>query len=308
MAANKATGPDGIPAEFYTQFEYLILERLHAVLTEAVERGWLDENMREGDINLLYKKGDAREVRNYRPITLLQTDYKIYYKLMVARMKTVCESFVSRPQVGFVPKRVIGEATHLLKLIQAYYYETEEEGLILALDWEKAFDRCSCDYLHLAFEALHFGPHFIPNLTTMSNKYSPPVRKVKQNGIRGKPFSILSGVPQGCPFSPLAFLVIAEGLTRLIIESDIAGITVGNTTHKLSQFADDTQLLLKGYLEILKVWPLLDQYERASGMRANAQKMSESSADYSRTPRSHQTSHRRGSLSTGSNPTNTPKY
>ena len=56
MAANKATGPDGIPAEFYTQFEYLILARLHAVLTEAAERGWLDENMREGDIILLYKK------------------------------------------------------------------------------------------------------------------------------------------------------------------------------------------------------------------------------------------------------------
>ena len=62
---------------------------------------------------------------------------------MVARIKTVCESFVSRPQVGFVPKRVIGEATHLLKLIQAYLDETEEECLILALDWEKAFDRCS---------------------------------------------------------------------------------------------------------------------------------------------------------------------
>ena len=92
-----------------------MLERLHAVLTEAAERGWLDESMREGDIILLYKKGDAQEVRNYRLITLLQTDYKIYSKKMVSRMKTVCESFVSRPQVGFVPKRVIGEATHLLK-------------------------------------------------------------------------------------------------------------------------------------------------------------------------------------------------
>ena len=51
---------------------------------------------------------------------------------MVSRMKTVCESFASRPQVGFVPKRFIGEATHLLKLIQAYLDETEEEDLILA--------------------------------------------------------------------------------------------------------------------------------------------------------------------------------
>ena len=75
--------------------------------------------------------------------TLLQTDYKIYSKIIVSRMKILCESFVSRPQVGFVPKRVIGEATHLLKLMQAYLDETKEEGLILALDWEKAFDRCS---------------------------------------------------------------------------------------------------------------------------------------------------------------------
>ncbi len=87
------------------------------------------------------------------------------------------------------------------------------------------------------------------------------MRKVKQNGIREKPYSILSGVPQACPFSQLAFLVIAEGLTRLILESDIAGIPVGNTTLKLSQFADDTQLLLKGYSKFPKVWPLLDQYE-----------------------------------------------
>ncbi len=53
MAANKATGPKGIPAKLYTLFEYLILERLHALLTEAAERGWPDENMREGDIILL---------------------------------------------------------------------------------------------------------------------------------------------------------------------------------------------------------------------------------------------------------------
>ncbi len=117
MAANKATGPDGTPAEFYTQFEYLILEHLHAVLTEAAERGWLDENMREGNIILLYKKGDAREVRNYRPITFLQTDYKIYSKIIESRIKTVFESFVSKQQVRFVPKRVIREATHPLKVI-----------------------------------------------------------------------------------------------------------------------------------------------------------------------------------------------
>ena len=92
---------------------------------------------------------------------------------MVSRMKTICESFVSRPHVGFVPKRVIGEATHLLKLIQAYLDETEEKSLIQALDWKKAFDKSSWNYLHLAFEALYFGPHFIQNLTAMSKEICP---------------------------------------------------------------------------------------------------------------------------------------
>jgi hypothetical protein len=54
--------------------------------------------------------------------------------MVVARMKTVLNTFVSKQQLGFVPKRLIGEATHLLKLLRAYLDETDTEGLILALD------------------------------------------------------------------------------------------------------------------------------------------------------------------------------
>jgi predicted N-acyltransferase len=73
-------------------------------------------------------------------------------------MKTVVNTFVSKQQLGFVPKRLIEEATHLLKLLQAYLDGTDTEGLILAFDWEKAFDRVSWSYYHQAIEALGFGP------------------------------------------------------------------------------------------------------------------------------------------------------
>eukprot|EP00962_Isochrysis_galbana_P010757 scaffold2991_cov120-Isochrysis_galbana.AAC.4 len=169
--------------------------------------------MREGDIVLLYKKGDSRDPRNYRPITLLQVDYKILAKILVARMKKTVNNFVSKEQLGFVPKRLIGEATHLLKLVQAYLEEEGREGLLLALDWEKAFDRVSWDYYHLALEALEFGPYFRGWARLLSNPDAPPIRRIKANGARCNPFSIKCGVPQGCPLSPLAFLVIAEALT-----------------------------------------------------------------------------------------------
>jgi hypothetical protein len=73
-------------------------------------------------------------MRNYRPITVLQVDYKIYAKILVARLKKKITNIISPAQLSFVPVRVITEATHLLKLIQAYLDENEEDGLILALD------------------------------------------------------------------------------------------------------------------------------------------------------------------------------
>jgi hypothetical protein len=188
------------------------------MILEACEKGDLPDGLTCGDIIVLYKKGDAREVRNYRPITLLQVDYKIFAKMMVAPMKTVVNTFVSKQQLGFVPKRLIEEATHLLELLQAYLDETDTEGLMLALDWEKAFDKVSWSYYHQAIKALGFGPKSASWTKIMANASNPPTRRVKIAGQFSNPFTIKCGVPQGCAFSPLALLVVAESLTRIILE------------------------------------------------------------------------------------------
>jgi hypothetical protein len=99
-------------------------------------------------------------------------------------MKKALDYFVSPEQLGFVPKRIIGESAHLSKLMQAYLEDTDEEGIILALDWEKAFDRCSWAYLHKALTALNFGPKFSNHITLLSNIEAPPLRRIKTNGQR----------------------------------------------------------------------------------------------------------------------------
>jgi hypothetical protein len=120
MAKGKSPGPDGLGAEFYHAFGPLIASPLHLMLPEAQDNGVLPEEFASGDNSVLYEKGDPRDVRNYRPITLLQVDCKIYSEVLVRRMKTVLDSFVSKEQLGFVPNRNIAEATHLTKLIQNY--------------------------------------------------------------------------------------------------------------------------------------------------------------------------------------------
>jgi hypothetical protein len=174
MGDDQLPGPDKLPAEFYKLYETLISENYYDMIEEACEYGYLPEDTTKGTIAFIYKnKGDPRDMRNYRPITLLQVDYKIYAKILVARPKKKITNIISPAQLSFVLGRVVIEMTHLLKLIHAYLDENEEDGLILALDWEKAFDRPNWDYYHKALEALNFGTHFITLATMLSNPHPP---------------------------------------------------------------------------------------------------------------------------------------
>lgn len=79
------------------------------------------------------------------------------------------------------------------------------------------------------------------------------MRRIQANGARSNPFSTKCRVPQGCPFSPLAFLVVAEALTRLIqSDNSIQGININGAHIKISQFADDTQLFAETYKDFTK--------------------------------------------------------
>ena len=270
LGKGKSPGPDNLPGEFYQEFEVLLTPILLEVFIDIHEKGMMEEDIRSGDIFLLYKKEDPRELRNYRPITLLQVDYKIRAKILVSRLKPAMDDIVHRAQLGFVPGRSITDGTHLLKLVQAFIDETAGEGLIVAADWEKAFDRVSWEYLEKAMKALGFGPQAQKWVNVMYNPQHAPTRRLKMNGVRSDPFPILSGFPQDCPSSPLIFLLVAEALTRAIEEEPaIRGINVHGTEIKITQFADDTQLILSGYKSLRAMWRVLAEYESATAMRAN---------------------------------------
>ena len=273
LGKGKAPGPDLLASEFYHTFEDLVVNDLIAMLDEAFDRHRLPHTTTQGVIKVLYKKLDPREVRNYRPLTMLNTDYKILTKILAYRVAAVLDEIVSDPQLGFVPGRVITEASHLTKLVQAYLEERDEPGLLVALDWEKAFDSVSWDYLHASVEALGFGPNIRRWYHILYNHDNPQLRTLQVNGIKSDTFELQSSVPQGCPLSPVTFLLISEGLTRLILDDpQYQGIPVRSYELRLSQFADDTLLFLRGYEGLKRAWQLIDMYADATGMRVNIRK------------------------------------
>ena len=106
-----------------------------------------DSAFAEGWMCPLYKKNDKQEISNYRPITLLNTDYKIYTKALAIRLASVAHNAIHPNQAGFMPGRSIFDQVKLARMMVNYAEVTEENGLIVALDQEKVYYKISHDYL-----------------------------------------------------------------------------------------------------------------------------------------------------------------
>ena len=244
LSTGKSPGPDRLPNKFYKTFSNFTTTVLTEVFNESKQHGSLPPSCKEGLISVLYKKKDRDDPRNYRPITLLNADYKILTRALTTRMNAAIKQIVSKQQNGFVPDGFIAENIMLLKLIQAHVEDQDDDGFFIFLDMEKAFDRCAWEYLLEALPKVGFGDDFIDYIRLFYSHDSPPTRRVSMSGHTGDAFPLASGVAQGCPLSPLLFLIITESFTRSVQnDAEIVGIKIGDTAHKISQYADDSTLI-----------------------------------------------------------------
>ena len=273
LPRDKSPGPDGIPNEYYKTFAIQIAGEYARVLREAHVNGEIGEEIKEGTISILHKKNDRKEITNYRPITLLNGDYKILTRVLCRRMKGVVGKIVSRENTGFSPGRFIAENTHQMKLMQRMLEENDTEGMFVFLDLEKAFDRVSWDYMKKAIKDLGFGPDIVRWIEILYDKKKPPTRRLRINGHEGRQFQLQCGTAQGCPLSPLLYLCVMEAFSRMVnANRRVKGIKIGGIEFKLSQFADDTVLLLRTFGSIDEVWKILEKFKKATGQTVNNDK------------------------------------
>ena len=144
---------------------------------------------------------------------------------------------------------------------------------VYLLDMEKAFDRVSFQFLLSSMESLGFGKDFIGYVNLMYGVNAPPKRRIYANGYYSKWFPIKSGVAQGCPLSPLLFLIVGQAIKiSFDLETQLKGIEINENFYKLLQFADDTSLLLGSISELAPAERAIKKWCRATGMRENASK------------------------------------
>ena len=272
MKNNKTPGIDGYPADFFKVFwakiKYFVLRSIN----QGFEIGMFSTSMRQCIISCLPKGNKPRHLlKNWRPISLLNVTYKLSSSVLAHRMKNVLPNIISTTQAGFLPGRFIGECTRLIYDLLNHCEQKKINGLIMLIDFEKAFDSISWNFLHKCLTFFNFGSDFRSKINTLNNNITA---SILQCGHLSEFFEINRGCRQGDPIATYEFIVVVQ-ILYIMIENDknIKGIIIDGLEYKLSQFADDTTIPLDGTQASLQAaLNTLEVFGTYSGLKLNTDK------------------------------------
>ena len=269
MKRNKSPGSDGFTVEFYQFFWNELKIPMIRSFRESFKNNHLTNTQKLGIITCLPKPGKPKEfIKNWRPISLINVDYKIISGVIANRMKKYLDKLISNSQKGFVSGRYIGECTRLVSDLIAKMKKKNLSGILLLIDFEKAFDTLEWSFIEKTLSFFNFGENIRKWIKIFYTKIESCVLN---NGHCSARFELGRGVRQGDPLSPYIFILAAEILANAIkTHDDIKGISVDNSEFLISQLADDTTLFLDGSEICFKsCMSLLDDFAKISGLSIN---------------------------------------
>ena len=268
---NKSPGSDGLTAEFFKFFWIDIKQYLIESIQHALEHGELSMEQKRGIITLIPKKEKNRLfLKNWRPISLLNVDYKIIAKSLSNRICKVLPHVIDEDQTGYIKGRFIGCNIRMIEDAMIFTENNNLPGILLNIDFEKAFDSVNWNFIDQALTAFNFGPKFRSFIKTL---YCNITSAVINNGEISEWFYPKRGVRQGCPISPYLFILVVELLAINIRENkNVKGIKIGETELKLCQLADDITCLVQDLDSVREVLEIFKTFQCCSGLKINIDK------------------------------------
>ena len=270
LKSNKSPGLDGLTPEFYKCFWKSISTPFCDMVNESFSKKTLPDSLTTAVISLLHKKGERYLLKNYRPISLTNYDYKIIAFALSYRLQKVLPSLIHKNQTAYIKKRFIGDNVRTIDDIIAYSEKYNNDGVILSLDFQKAFDTIEWNFMHKVLEKLNFGNDLISWIEIL---YQNANVVIKNNGYISKKIFLERGLRQGCPISSILFILCVEILAMHIRENNkIKGLLFEETEFKISQYADDTVLLLRDLDSITEALNTINIFSTVAGPLLNLDK------------------------------------
>ena len=272
LKANKAPGADGYSSEWYKTFRTQITPMLLNCLNHTLRTGEAPQSWKEAVISVIPKEGkDKKECSSYRPISVLNVDYKLFASVLSKRLEAIIPELIDLDQTGFVLNRQTQDNLRRTLQVMSHVTSTKIGAMLVSLDAEKAFDSVGWEYLYRVLARFGFKDCFI---TCIKSLYSSPTARIRINGHLSQTIRLERGTRQGCPLSPTLFALFIEPLAQAIREDpEIKGITIRGEEHKMCMFADDVLLFITTPdSSIPRLMCLIKTYNSYSGYKLNIQK------------------------------------
>lgn len=265
----KAPGLDGLPTMFYKLCSDQLLPVMCRVFSAIGSLGVTPPGFLDGVIVGIFKEGDNDPAlaASYRPITLLNIDYRLLAKTLANRLQLVLGRAISPTQTAFVQGRRIG---HNIITAQLLLHASPDDSHLVAalLDFSKAYDTIHRPFLLSVMSAMGVPEDFCKWVKTLLQDTQACA---SFNGYLSGMHQFFAGVRQGCPLAPLLYNFVAEALLRFLKHKGIC-VVIHGVSLTASQYADDTQVYLPSHNSVPAFVSVMDVFGQASGQKMNLDK------------------------------------
>lgn len=236
----KSPGPDGLGAAFYKAFKAQLAPVVCVVVNESFNVGSLPPSFSQAHTILIPKSNDPEhleKVTGYRPITLTNTDYKIFMKVITKRIQAVITSLVGPHQTCGIKGRSIYTNIHVARSILESCDIDYRRVAMLQIDFQKAFDKVCHEVLFKILEHVRIGKLILEGVKMA---YKNCTTRILINGQLTNRIKVQASVRQGCALSSLLFALYLEPLcARINQDTQIQGYTLESCEVKVMAYADD---------------------------------------------------------------------
>ena len=241
LKSGKAAGPDGIPPEALKADVQTSTEMLHPLLSKIWEQEQVPEEWKRGHLVKLPKKGDLSSCNNWRGIMLLSIPGKVLSRIILERLKTALDKTLRDEQAGFRQDRSCTDHIATMRIIIEQSLEWQTPLYTVFVDFQKAFDSVDRNIIWRLMHHYGFPQKFV---TIIQQMYEDATCQVIHDGKLTEPFTVQTGVRQGCLLSPTIFLMVVDWIMRQSTAGQRTGIQ-WTFTKQLEDldFADDISLL-----------------------------------------------------------------
>jgi hypothetical protein len=276
MKRNTAPASDHIPVEFYQTCWETIKNDPMDMFLELWKNELGVDRLYYDTITLIPKLKDATKIQQYRTIYLLNVSYKIITKALMLRFEDCMSRIITKRQNAFIKWRNIMDGVLSLHEILHDTKNKKKEGIVLKLDFEKAYDKINWSFLVETLKQRGFCETWCRWIEKVVDSGT---LSVKVNDSMGGYFKSKKGVRQGDPLSPLMFNLAADCLAKMIHNAQDNSLIKGLVSDLIPngvavlQYADDTILCMEEDADTtqnMKI--LLYLYEKMSSLKINFNK------------------------------------